>query len=158
MAELLGVKIRIGGMWHARSYDPQDFLGRLIGDASWVRNAEMSMYDCYDDNFFATRFHIDLFTSTFWKDDRILTGNYFTLSDKLVGPMEYIEKDGVTGVGRDGKRGYYIISSQNCSEKQPEVFDYLAEQMPEYKFIKCQELNLSKEEYPQIAWEGKNGF
>ena len=45
--------------------DPQDFLGRLIGDASWVRNAEMSMYDCYDDNFFATRFHIDLFTSTF---------------------------------------------------------------------------------------------
>ena len=40
MAELLGVKIRIGGMWHAGSYDPQDFLGRLIGDTPWVRNAE----------------------------------------------------------------------------------------------------------------------
>jgi len=52
MAELLGIKLRIGGMWHAGSYDPQDFLGRLIGDASWVRKAEMSMYDCYDDNFF----------------------------------------------------------------------------------------------------------
>ena len=32
MAELLGINIKIGGMWHARSYDP-DFLGRLIGDA-----------------------------------------------------------------------------------------------------------------------------
>jgi hypothetical protein len=40
MAELLGVNIRIGGMWHAGSYDPQDFLGRLIGDAPWVRFAE----------------------------------------------------------------------------------------------------------------------
>ena len=32
MSELLGVKIKIGGMWHAGSYDPADFLGRLIGD------------------------------------------------------------------------------------------------------------------------------
>jgi len=36
MAELLGVDIRIGGMWHAGSYDPQDFLGRLVGDKPWV--------------------------------------------------------------------------------------------------------------------------
>ena len=54
MAELLGVNITIGGLWHAGSYDPQDFLGRLIGDKPWVRHAEMSMYECYDDNFFAT--------------------------------------------------------------------------------------------------------
>ena len=45
MAELLGVDITIGGLWHAGSYDPQDFLGRLIGDKPWVRNAEQSMYD-----------------------------------------------------------------------------------------------------------------
>ena len=32
MAELLGVKIKVGGLWHAGSYDPADFLGRLIGD------------------------------------------------------------------------------------------------------------------------------
>ena len=40
MAELLGVDITIGGLWHAGSYDPQDFLGRLIGDKPWVRHAE----------------------------------------------------------------------------------------------------------------------
>ena len=61
---MLGVKIKIGGMWHAGSYDPADFLGRLIGDKPWVRNAERSMYDCYDDNFFATDCHIDMFTNT----------------------------------------------------------------------------------------------
>ena len=54
MAELLGVNIRVGGMWHAGSYDPQDFLGRLIGDKPWVRNTERSMFETYDNNFFAS--------------------------------------------------------------------------------------------------------
>ena len=63
MAELLGVRIRVGGLWHAGSYDPADFLGRLIGNKPWVRNAEMSMFECYDDNFFASDFHIDMFTA-----------------------------------------------------------------------------------------------
>ena len=61
MAELLGVNIRIGGMWHAGSYDPHDFLGRLIGNKPWVRLAEESMFNTYDHNFFATEFHINLF-------------------------------------------------------------------------------------------------
>ena len=54
MAELLNVKIKIGGMWHAGSYDPVDFLGRLIGDAPWCRHAEMAMFNAFDDNFYAT--------------------------------------------------------------------------------------------------------
>lgn len=78
MAELLGIKIRIGGMWHAGSYDPQDFLGRLIGNKVWVRNAEMAMYECFDDNYFATKFHIDIFTQTFLRTIGISPGNYFT--------------------------------------------------------------------------------
>ena len=68
MAELLGVDIKIGGLWHAGSYDPQDFLGRLIGDKPWVRHAEMSMFECYDDNFFASDFHIDMFTDVMMED------------------------------------------------------------------------------------------
>ena len=61
----LKVKIKIGGMWHAGSYDPADFLGRLIGAAPWVRYAEASMFECYDHNYFATRFHVDLFATCF---------------------------------------------------------------------------------------------
>ena len=51
MAELLKVKIKIGGMWHAGSYDPQDFLARLIGNADWVRNTEQAMFDVFAHNF-----------------------------------------------------------------------------------------------------------
>src|SRR6056300_1912202 len=70
MAELLGINIRIGGLWHAGSYDPADFLGRLIGDKPWVRNAERSMYECFDHNFFASEFHIDMFFESFPELDR----------------------------------------------------------------------------------------
>ena len=157
MAELLGVKIRIGGMWHAGSYDPQDFLGRLIGDASWVRNAEMSMYDCYDDNFFATRFHIDLFTSTFWKDDRDIDRQLLHSIRQVGWPMEYIEKD-LAPYRNMEKEDIILFPHRIAPEKQPEVFDYLAEQMPEYKFIKCQELNLSKEEYHKLLGKAKMVF
>ena len=67
MAELLGVDIRIGGMWHAGSYDPQDFLGRLIGEKAWVRNAEKSMFWCYNHNYFATEFHLNMFAQNLLK-------------------------------------------------------------------------------------------
>ena len=42
MAELLGIKVITHGLWHAGSYDPADFLGRLIGNAPWVRHAAVS--------------------------------------------------------------------------------------------------------------------
>ena len=47
-AYLMSILLR--GMWHAGSYDPQDFLGRLIGNEPWVRNAEKSLFSCYNDN------------------------------------------------------------------------------------------------------------
>ena len=71
MAELLGIKIQIGGMWHGLvRMTLKTFLGRLIGNKPWFENAEMAMYECFDDNYFATKFHIDIFTQTFFEDDR----------------------------------------------------------------------------------------
>ena len=61
MSELLGIPVTIHALWHAGSYDPQDFLGRLIGDAPWVRHAEKSFFEAVDHNYFATDFHIKLF-------------------------------------------------------------------------------------------------
>lgn len=157
MAELLGIKLRIGGMWHAGSYDPQDFLGRLIGDASWVRKAEMSMYDCYDDNFFATRFHIDLFTNTFWDDDRDIDRQLLHSIRQVGWPMEYIESD-LSDYKNMEKENIILFPHRIAPEKQPEVFDYLADQMPEYKWIKCQEENLSKEDYHKLLGKAKLVF
>ena len=153
MAELLGVDISIGGLWHAGSYDPHDFLGRLIGDKPWVRHAEMSMYECYDDNFYATDFHIDLFTDT-------MMDNYDVDIDKAIKvgwPMEYL-KDSLTQYKGMDKRDVILFPHRVAPEKQVDIFRDLAEQLPEYEFVVCQERELTKNEYHNLLGEAKMVF
>jgi hypothetical protein len=153
MAELLGVDITIGGLWHAGSYDPQDFLGRLIGDKPWVRHAEMSMYECYDDNFFASEFHIDLFTDT-------MMDNYNVDMDKAqrVGwPMEYL-KDSLTQYKGMQKRNLILFPHRVAPEKQVDIFRDLAERLPQYEFVVCQDQELTKNEYHNLLGEAKMVF
>ena len=153
MAELLGVDIRIGGMWHAGSYDPQDFLGRLIGDKPWVRHAEMSMYECYDDNFYATDFHIDLFIDA-------LMDNYDIDLDKAIKvgwPMEYL-KDSLVQYKGMQKRNLILFPHRVAPEKQVDIFRDLAERLPQYEFVVCQEQELTKNEYHNLLGEAKMVF
>ena len=158
MAELLGVNIRIGGLWHAGSYDPQDFLGRLIGDKPWVRNAERSMFECYDNNFFASDFHINIFVEAFRE-----VGNYVGLStDKTkvqrVGwPMEYLRNslDSYRGMP---KENIILFPHRIAPEKQPEIFRDLRTHLPDYELIICQEQELSKIEYHNLLGRAKLVF
>ena len=153
MAELLRVDINIGGLWHAGSYDPQDFLGRIIGDKPWVRHAEMSMYECYDDNFFATDFHIDLFTDT-------MMDNYDIDIDKAVKvgwPMEYL-KDTFTQYKGMEKRDLILFPHRVAPEKQVDIFRDLAQRLPQYEFVVCQDQQLTKNEYHNLLGEAKIVF
>jgi hypothetical protein len=153
MAELLGVDISIGGLWHAGSYDPQDFLGRLIGDKPWVRHAEMSMYECYDDNFFASEFHIDMFTDVFDAD-------YALDIDKAIRvgwPMEYL-KNSLDSYKGMQKRDLILFPHRVAPEKQVDIFRDLAERLPQYEFVVCQEQELSKNEYHNLLGEAKMVF
>ncbi len=149
MAELLGVDITIGGLWHAGSYDPQDFLGRLIGNKPWVRHAEQSMYDCYDDNFFASQFHIDLFAQNFNTD---------TSKIHRVGwPMEYLATSLDSYKNMD-KKDIILFPHRVAPEKQVEIFRDLAQQLPQYEFVVCQERQLTKNEYHNLLGEAKLVF
>jgi len=153
MAELLGVDIKIGGLWHAGSYDPQDFLGRLIGDKPWVRHAEMSMFECYDDNFFASDFHIDMFTDVFNED-------YVIDWDKIhrVGwPMEYLKNSLDSYKGME-KRDLILFPHRVAPEKQVDIFRDLAMRLPQYEFVVCQERDLTKNEYHNLLGESKLVF
>ena len=158
MAELLGVDVRIGGLWHAGSYDPQDFLGRLIGDKPWVRNAERSMFECYNDNFFATQFHIDLFLQTFkpngsterdWVDK--------TKIKKAGWPMEYLKSSLDSYKGME-KKNIILFPHRVAPEKQHEIFKDLANELPQYEFVTCQERSLTKNEYHNLLGEAKVVF
>jgi hypothetical protein len=153
MSELLGIDIGIGGLWHAGSYDPQDFLGRLIGDKPWVRHAEMSMYECYDDNFFASEFHIDLFTDT-------MMDNYDVDIDKAIRvgwPMEYLKNSLDSYKGME-KRNLILFPHRIAPEKQVDIFRDLKERLPQYEFVVCQEQQLSKNEYHNLLGEAKLVF
>jgi hypothetical protein len=151
MAELLGVDVRIGGLWHAGSYDPQDFLGRLIGDKPWVRDAERSMYNCYDDNFFASDFHIDLFEESF----REIMVEKEPL--RVGWPMEYLRSSLDSYKGME-KRDLILFPHRVAPEKQVEIFRDLSEQLPQYEFVVCQERELTKNEYHNLLGEAKMVF
>jgi len=151
MAELLGVNIRIGGLWHAGSYDQQDFLGRIIGNKPWVRHAEQSMFACYDDNFFATQFHIDMF-------ERVFKGYTDNSKIKKVGwPMEYLQND-LLSYKNMPKKNIILFPHRIAPEKQVKIFYDLKEQLPKYEFIVCQEKQLTKNEYHNLLGEAKLVF
>ena len=149
MAELLDVNITIGGLWHAGSYDPQDFLGRLIGDKPWVRHAEQSMYECYDDNFFASEFHIDLFAESLNIDD--------DKTHRVGWPMEYL-KDSLVQYKGMQKRNLILFPHRVAPEKQVDIFRDLKDALPQYEFIVCQEQELTKNEYHNLLGRAKVVF
>ena len=165
MAELLGIKVKIGGLWHAGSYDPHDFLGRLIGDTPWVRNAESSMFYCYDDNFFATRFHVNLMAQNlfgvetlFEEDEAEALLNEHDNRIKIVGwPMEYL-KDTMALYANVEKKPKIIFPHRLAPEKQLEIFKDLAKEMPEYEWFVAQEHKLTKDEYHTHMAESKIMF
>ena len=150
MAELLGVDIKIGGMWHAGSYDPADFLGRLIGNKPWVRFAEASMFECYDHNFFATQFHIDMFVKHFQTkpNEKFIQVGW---------PMEYLE-DILNPHADTDKENIILFPHRMAPEKQPDMFRELAESMPQYKFVFAQETQLTKDEYHKLLAKSKLVF
>lgn len=163
MASLLNVDIQIGGMWHAGSYDPEDFLGRLIGDAPWVRSAEHSMFSCYDHNYFATDFHINLFANGVfgwndgdgWNCRRPSDANSTIV--RVGWPMEYLTDSLYKYKGME-KENIILFPHRIAPEKQVDIFKDLATHLPEYEFVVCQEQNLSKEEYHTLLGKAKMVF
>jgi glycosyltransferase involved in cell wall biosynthesis len=162
MSELLHIPVTIHALWHAGSYDPQDFLGRLIGDTPWVRHAEKSFYSAVDYNWFATDFHIDMFGKNLlgWKND--MGGmNEKQLNDhglyRTGWPMEYMRDTLAMYKGMD-KRNLILFPHRLAPEKQVEIFRDLKEHLPQYEFVICQEQQLSKNEYHNLLGEAKLVF
>ena len=160
MAELLGIKIMIGGMWHAGSYDPADFLGRLIGNAPWVRHTEKALFYAIDHNYFATDFHIDLFSLNLLGIDPETVRQRYVQEGKIVRcgwPMEYLEHM-MYGHKNKSKRNLILFPHRIAPEKQLDIFKDLAKHLQQYDFVVCQEQNLTKQEYHDLLGEAKIVF
>jgi hypothetical protein len=170
MSELLGIPVVTHGLWHAGSYDPQDFLGRLVGDKPWVRHAEKSFFHAFDHNYFATQFHIEMFfvnllndypTENPWFEDDLAdlrAGNL--LADKIIRtgwPMEYMDNT-LAMYKNMPKRDLILFPHRIAPEKQVEIFRDLATHLPQYEFVVCQDQQLTKNEYHNLLGEAKIVF
>jgi hypothetical protein len=164
MSELLGIPVVTHGLWHAGSYDPQDFLGRLVGKKKWVRHAEKSFFYAFDHNYFATDFHIKMFVDNLLEDGFKSENPWYELdfedyltSKKIVRtgwPMEYMidTLDLYKGMP---KRDLILFPHRIAPEKQVEIFRDLATHLPQYEFVVCQDQQLTKNEYHNLLGEAK---
>jgi len=158
MAELLGIKIKIGGLWHAGSYDPQDFLGRLIGDVPWVRNSESAMFHCFDHNFFATEFHLKMFLNELFGEEDVAKWKEYYPGTLIVGwPMEYMYEL-LAPYMNIPKKDKIIFPHRIAPEKQVEIFKDLEKSIPEATFLVAQEKVLTKNDYYMHLAESKIVF
>jgi glycosyltransferase involved in cell wall biosynthesis len=168
MSELLDIPVTTHGLWHAGSYDPQDFLGRLVGNKPWVRNAEKSFFHAFDYNYFATDFHIKMFYTNLLNDyptenpwfseqlDEILNGEDSRFV-RTGWPMEYM--DNILTPYKDmPKENLIVFPHRIAPEKQVEIFRDLAKHLKQYKFVVCQDQHLTKDEYHSLLGRAKLVF
>ena len=167
MSELLDIPVTTHGLWHAGSYDPQDFLGRLVGKKKWVRHAEKSFFYAFDHNYFATEFHVKLFFDELLEDGYPSENPWYEEdwverydSGKMAKtgwPMEYMDTTLTPYKGMD-KRDLILFPHRIAPEKQVEIFRDLKEYLPQYEFIVCQDQQLTKNEYHNLLGEAKMVF
>ena len=167
MSELLQVPVTTHGLWHAGSYDPQDFLGRLVGNKPWVRNAEKRFYHAFDHNYFATEFHVHLFMKQLLNDGYTSENPWWPQdwqerydSGKIVRtgwPMEYMDNT-LTAYKNMPKRDLILFPHRIAPEKQVDIFRDLAKHLPQYEFVVCQDQNLNKHEYHTLLGQAKMVF
>ena len=167
MSELLGIPVVTHGLWHAGSYDPQDFLGRLVGKKKWVRHAEKSFFHAFDHNYFATEFHVKLFFDELLEDGFPTENAWYEEdwaerydSGKIVltgWPMEYMI-DTLENYCTNPKQDLILFPHRIAPEKQVEIFRDLATQLPQYNFVVCQDTQLDKHEYHKLLGRAKIVF
>lgn len=165
MSELMDIPVEIHSMWHAGSYDPEDFLGRKIKDKQWSLAFEQSIFHASNYNYFATNFHLNMFFNTIFpelKDKLVRSGKFYNikLRHKAIRsgqPHNELMKQ-LEPYANVQKRNLILFPHRVAPEKQPEIFRDLAKALPEYEFIICQEQNLTKKEYHQLMGEAKVMF
>ncbi len=161
MSELQDIPVEIHSMWHAGSYDPQDFLGRKIVDKRWTYSAERSYFFASDFNYFATEFHKELFLDVLFRTHVPVDGLFLQPEDSkfvISGQPHDLLVEKLQPFRNLKKRDLVLFPHRIAPEKQPEIFRDLATHMPDVEFVICQEQNLTKDEYHRLLGEAKVVF
>lgn len=141
ISELNKIPVKCVGIWHAGYYDPTDILGFTIQNNEWISHLEKSMYYAYDQNYFGTSQHLDKFRKEYNVDrSKAFLCGY---------PLDYLFD--IERPSFEEKENIIVFPHRLNEDKAPYVFDWLKEYVqkkrPDIKFVKTQEMNLTKEEY-----------
>lgn len=139
MSDLLDLNLQIFVMFHAGSYDPHDFLGRKVTNKAWSMNFERAVYEAADVSFFATTFHQAMFHKNLDVP--------MSAKSMIVGwPMEYLSEL-LASRRRTAKRDVILFPHRLSPEKQPQIAEMVAANLPEYEVVFAQKHLLTKAEY-----------
>ena len=149
MSELLNIPVVTHGLWHAGSYDPNDFLGRLVGDKPWIRHAEQAMIASYEHNWLATKAHFDLMNKTYdiYHDPTFnKTGWPMEYTRNVIEPKLWVLKEDII-----------VFPHRIAPEKRLDLFQELAArpELAHYQFCVAMEMNLTKTEYHELLRRAK---
>ena len=148
MIVLLGHKnSKIHGIWHAGQYDSYDFLGRCLPNKKWAKHTEQALFNAIDHNYFATKFHLNLFIENVFDGYKDKFENFHLKKIVLCGQPHELMVKHISIYGKNKKQDKIIFPHRVAPEKQPEMFRDLSTEMSEYEFVVCQDHKLSKEEY-----------
>lgn len=153
MSDLLGIPVQIHSIVHAGSYDPQDFLGRLITDKRWTYATEQALFYASTYNYFATEFHRDMFVDTVFADLSLDGLNGISEKIALSGQPHNVLVESLQPFAGMPKKKQILFPHRIAPEKQVEIFRDLADYLPEANFVVCQDRNLSKDEYHTLLGE-----
>jgi len=143
--DTLGLKFKIAGWLHAGTYDPWDFLAQK-GLDYWGRELENSWFKIADFLFFNSYFHKELACHT-----RVVDREKAFAMGSIVYPE---------GIPTDvPKENIVVFPHRLCPEKQPELFDSIAEKLrvdfPDWQFVKSQEIKRNKRDYYHLLASSK---
>lgn len=150
MSELLNIPVVTHGLWHAGSYDPNDFLGRLVGGKPWIRHAEQSMIAAFDHNWIATAEHFNLMRKTY--EDVFMNPTF----NRTGWPMDYT-RDMIQFIPWQQKQNIIVFPHRIAPEKRLDLFQELASraELSHYQFCVAMEMNLTKKEYHELLQRAK---
>ena len=157
MLDLHGIDCKIVGFAHAGYWDPADILNQKLNDHWWAKSLETSLDAAYDEIYFSTWFARYLYCNR-------VTPAPGRTADRLIVtgfPMEYY--DDVMPCYWDlenppEKENIIVFPHRISPEKNHALFEFLAERLPEYKFVTSMEVCHNKQEYHDLLYRAKIVF
>lgn len=150
MSILKNIPIKIYGMWHAGSYDPQDLLGQM-DKKRYLLPFEQSLIHNLDKSFVATNYHKkmmikNLKLSKKSQEKILVTGFPYNFDELNKFKIPYEDKENIV-----------VFPHRLSKEKNPELLKEISKYI-NGDVIFCQENKLSKDEYHKILAKSKVVF